>query len=202
MVYFNTVVHPFLLADNRHYTFYVVRILMLRHWSVKYLAIPTYLLCGWLVIFALGGTAKPRRGSIVATMQRTSGPDTVHVSFVIVWLISTTLSLVTAPLIEPRYFIIPWLIWRLQLPETPQQPTPQPVEAAPSRPNGSAHKPSESKLQISPTTRQQVLAMLSQYSPHIELAWYMVINLSTCWMFLYKSFTWPQEPGKEQRFLW
>ena len=77
MVYFNTVVHPFLLADNRHYTFYVVRILMLRHWSVKYLAIPIYLLCGWLVIFALGGTAKPRRGSVVATMQRVSGPDTV-----------------------------------------------------------------------------------------------------------------------------
>src|SRR2546423_2818274 len=52
-VHFNTIVHPFTLADNRHYVFYVFRIL-LRHPVVKYAAVPVYISCAWLVIHALG----------------------------------------------------------------------------------------------------------------------------------------------------
>ncbi|RMD41752.1 hypothetical protein DV735_g3348, partial [Chaetothyriales sp. CBS 134920] len=105
VVYFNTIVHPFILADNRHYTFYVFRIL--RQTWIRYAAVPIYLICGWLCIHALG---KP------AHQGKAPNEEDIRVGWVIVFLISTTLSLVTAPLVEPRYFLIPWLIWRMNLP--------------------------------------------------------------------------------------
>ncbi|RMZ84942.1 hypothetical protein DV738_g330, partial [Chaetothyriales sp. CBS 135597] len=55
VVHFNTIVHPFILADNRHYTFYIFRILQ-QTW-IRYAAIPIYLICGWLCISALGKPA-------------------------------------------------------------------------------------------------------------------------------------------------
>ena len=38
-VHFNTIVHPYTLADNRHYVFYVFKILR-RYPALKYLAVP------------------------------------------------------------------------------------------------------------------------------------------------------------------
>lgn len=39
-----TLVHPYLLADNRHYTFYIWRRVFGLHWLVRYLMIPAYAL--------------------------------------------------------------------------------------------------------------------------------------------------------------
>jgi hypothetical protein len=50
--HFNTIIHPFTLADNLHYVFYVFRILLL-HPAFKYAAIPVYITFAWLVINAL-----------------------------------------------------------------------------------------------------------------------------------------------------
>jgi alpha-1,2-glucosyltransferase len=36
----------------------------------------------------------------------------------------------------------------------------------------------------------------------VETAWFLIINLITGYVFLYKGFEWPQEPGKTQRFMW
>jgi alpha-1,2-glucosyltransferase len=227
-IHFNTIIHPFLLADNRHYTFYTVRLLLFSHPLTRCLAIPVYLVCGFLTIAALGGTARPRRGSVVAISRgRAETPDAVHVSWVLVWLMSTALSLVTAPLIEPRYFIIPWLVWRLHVPEvlpgaagrntttttTPQiQPTGQgmlspsvnhtynPDAKSPSQ------QPSITSASASASSRSSLLPLLqtflAQFAPHIEFLWYTVINMVTCYVFLYRSFTWKQEPGVEMRFMW
>jgi hypothetical protein len=51
-VHFNTIIHPFTLADNRHFVFYVFRIL-LRHPVFKYAVAPVYITCAWLVISVL-----------------------------------------------------------------------------------------------------------------------------------------------------
>ena len=204
LVQFNTVVHPFLLADNRHYTFYVIRLLILRHWIFKFVAIPIYLLCGWLTIAALGGTTKPRRGSVVAVSRGRAQPDTVHVSFVLVWLISTALSLVTAPLVEPRYFIVPWLVWRLHLPEVfPSQPQMETVDsfADPCDKSNGISKVLKTSTSLQ-ARLQHSLTRLAQYSPYLEFVWYTTINVATCWLFLYRPFAWKQEPGQEQRFMW
>lgn len=45
--------HPFLLSDNRHYTFYVWR-LYLFHPLLPYTFIPVYLACGWAWFLRIG----------------------------------------------------------------------------------------------------------------------------------------------------
>lgn len=46
--------HPFLLADNRHYTFYIWRRLFKFHFMVPYLLAPIYLACAWAWFLRLG----------------------------------------------------------------------------------------------------------------------------------------------------
>lgn len=87
---------------------------------------------------AAGSTATPRPTSQVATPQSYQGQQqigpqprrqfarlggrfaTSHIppatSTVALWLLTTTLSLCTAPLVEPRYFILPWIFFRLLVP--------------------------------------------------------------------------------------
>jgi len=245
IVHFNTIVHPFTLADNRHYVFYVFRLLLGIHPVVKYAAVPVYFLCGWAVISAFGfsttqtpprllqvPTAKPpsaaakpaakeepkeTRKSLRAKAKATSKRDkqqqpqlpqpkplspeafarmrehlmqrkpqrkeAPRVSSVLVWLAATALSLVTAPLVEPRYFIIPWVMWRLHLP-----PSPTPAALRQQRPADED---------------ERARADLATNAPKfLETAWFIAINAITGYVFLYQGFEWPQEPGKIQRFMW
>ena len=196
IVHFNTIIHPFTLADNRHYVFYAFRYTILRHPLIKYALAPIYLGCAWLAFLALAGPERPERPNVNTSTSKksikktaaTNGEqssifsppvekDTTNTSFVIIWLISTALSLMTAPLVEPRYFIIPWAIWRLHVPALPAN--------------------------ISETGRLKYWA----YAGHdhrlwLETFWFLAINVVTGWVFLYKGFEWPQEPGLVQRFMW
>ena len=129
VVHFNTIVHPFTLADNRHYVFYVFRWIILGNFFSKYLLVPVYFLCAWLVIAGLVRRRSQSASGMASTSQDTkqgrrrdsaddgfARPGRIRVSFVLVWLAATALSVITAPLVEPRYFILPWLIWYLHLP--------------------------------------------------------------------------------------
>ncbi|EZG17793.1 hypothetical protein H107_03617 [Trichophyton rubrum CBS 202.88] len=194
VVHLNTIVHPFTLADNRHYVFYVFR-LLLRHPMIKYAAAPVYLLCGWTTIaafnfpsadiFAEQISMTPAQGNESEESQRAqnkgsvSNKSSTRTSFVLIWLISTSLSLITAPLVEPRYFIIPWVIWRLHIAPLSRKKKDRPANEA--------------------TVRSSVLELLPLLT---ETAWYLLINLGTGYVFLYRGFDWPQEPGKTQRFMW
>lgn len=257
-IHFNTVVHPFTLADNRHYVFYVFRLLTRTHPAIKYTVAPIYFLYGWAVFTALGFSSttaaltpavppatvnaasnaqqqqaapptepKPKKNEkdskkskrkqaasqsspakepsrsqqtqvltpdIIAKIQthmlqrqRQLESQQIRVSFVVIWLAATALSLITAPLVEPRYFIIPWVMWRLHL---PRQPTPQVFrqqQKASGRPDG---------MEI-------LKAKLATDLPELlETMWFILINVVTGYVFLYKGFEWPQEPGKIQRFMW
>ena len=196
LVRFNTVVHPFTLADNRHYTFYVFRLLM-RPWWVKYAVAPIYVLCGWTCIQALGArqftntpsadssasksdTRLPDKSTTRARpLSLPDGTKSATTSFVLVWLATSALQLMTAPLVEPRYFILPWIFWRMHLPL--QQYRPAENESAPS-----------SKSNLAALDHRLVL----------ETAWLLLINVTTGYIFLNWEFAWPQEPGNVQRFLW
>ena len=196
IVNLNTVIHPFTLADNRHYTFYVFAILR-RHWLVKYTAVPVYYICAYLVLGALGGTKEMSSVSHEYT-RILYGDDTICVSFVIVWLIATSLSLIAAPLVEPRYFLIPWLTWRLAVPEyTPAS------EQTPRRLSFGKKAASDygSKPQVTAAIRS-VLTTAAAYSGWLELGWYLLVNQVTSYVFLYRGFEWPQDPGNVQRFMW
>lgn len=243
IVHFNTIVHPFTLADNRHYVFYAFRLLLGIHPAIKYAAVLVYFLCGWAVISAFGfstiqvpprllqvpSTAKPASpaAAFTATEQRKESrqslraarkttakkskpalqkpnpispevfariqehliqrqkqqPVSPRVSFVLVWLTATALSLVTAPLVEPRYFIIPWVMWRLHLPPSP------------TLSSSRQHPPSDES--------GRARADLATHAPKfLETLWFIAINAVTGYVFLYNGFEWPQEPGKIQRFMW
>lgn len=256
-IHFNTIVHPFTLADNRHYVFYVFRILTRYHPAVKYAVAPIYFLCAWGVLTAFGfSTPSPQTQvpvvptSVIdsatsqqsaqeqkskkkekerenkrkskAVTQKASSRETaaaqqrrqvltpeiiekiqahilqrqqrqeqqhIRVSFVLVWLISTTLSLITAPLVEPRYFIIPWVMWRLHL---PRQPTPE------------AYRVLEQQRPGVPRDEKQLFKakFFTDLPQVLETIWFIAINAITGYVFLYKGFEWPQEPGKVQRFMW
>lgn len=257
IVHFNTIVHPFTLADNRHYVFYVFRLLLGVHPAVKYGAVLVYFLCGWAIISAFGysvvqappqlmrvpastskpatpapkpaaaeepqGNRKERRAKAKEdkatskkeasskketaskknkqtqpdpqspealakvqehlTRRQNQQPNAPRVSFVLVWLAATALSLVTAPLVEPRYFILPWVMWRLHLPSTPI-----PALFRQKRPQDENEK-----------ARADIITNAPKF---LETAWFITINAVTGYVFLYKGFEWPQEPGKIQRFMW
>ena len=252
VVRYNTIVHPFTLADNRHYMFYVFRIL-LRHPLIKYLAVPIYVGCAWATLAALGGLptvrqanqrepgsrkrkvpgeepfppspqlnlgpmkrsksqesklSSPTVSGFSQRMTEISQQDDIplpspkkqkkqkkqvlgrRASFVLIWLLATALSVITTPLVEPRYSIVPWLIWRLNM------TTPRPEEDS---------SPAKRPDTVGERVLEALKAVLYERHDHrlwLETIWFYTINLVTGYIFLHWGFAWPQEPGKVQRFMW
>jgi alpha-1,2-glucosyltransferase len=91
--------HPFLLADNRHYTFYIWSKLFRRHELIKYGLIPVYLTCVYLFYRNLTLTGK-------------------SISWLIVYSICSFTVLVPQKLLEFRYFIVPFYLYRLNINQT------------------------------------------------------------------------------------
>ncbi|ORZ34088.1 DIE2/ALG10 family-domain-containing protein [Catenaria anguillulae PL171] len=92
-VHFLSYTHPFLLADNRHVTFYLWKNVMRAHWAAKYLLVPVYFMAGWFLYRRMGMD----QGSL----------------FISVYATAVALTLVPSPLVEVRYFILPALMYRL-----------------------------------------------------------------------------------------
>eukprot|EP00108_Taenia_solium_P010540 TsM_000316300 transcript=TsM_000316300 gene=TsM_000316300 len=88
----------FLHPDNRHYTFYLWSRLFRRYRSFRYTLAPVYLICGDYVCRGL-------RGGSLSEFLTSLG-----------YLMAVALVLIPAGLIEPRYFITPYVIWRLTRP--------------------------------------------------------------------------------------
>lgn len=107
-----TVVHPFLLADNRHYTFYIWK-RILSHSKSHWLMIPIYHFASWNIVDSL-----------------LSNKSQLSLSFVtvITFIISIVLTVVPSPLFEPRYYITPLIIFRLFISPTDHPSTRNLVE--------------------------------------------------------------------------
>ncbi|KAI7465651.1 hypothetical protein KC357_g7568 [Hortaea werneckii] len=185
VVWANTIVHPFTLADNRHYVFYVFRLLLRPSW-MRCAVIPVYVFCAWACIQALGGG--PLRSHRSPTNLLPDGEHSVTCSFVLIWLATSALQLITAPLVEPRYFILPWLFWRMHLPLR-----------SPSRMENRRASP---KTKNSTITSTQALWHDYDHRLWLETVWLLAINVVTGYIFLNWGYEWPQEPGKIQRFMW
>lgn len=208
VIYYNTIVHPFTLADNRHYVFYVFRRLT-RPAYMKYLVIPVYGTAAWAIIQTLGAPARlqvatPKDTTSGLEVKRTNPTDKpgppperpLHlnlavdqegapVSFVCFWLVTSALQLVTAPLVEPRYFILSWIMWRLRVPR--------------------AGNPGTGRARLSIGSWKKLkLRLWTEHDGRLwlETAWFLLVNAVTGYVFLYHGFEWPQEKGKVQRFMW
>ncbi|XP_041350519.1 putative Dol-P-Glc:Glc(2)Man(9)GlcNAc(2)-PP-Dol alpha-1,2-glucosyltransferase [Gigantopelta aegis] len=93
-----TYIHEYLLADNRHYPFYVWSKIYKRYENAKYVLIPVYLFGCWSVWDLL------RHKNIFW-----------KVSFLVCLLAAT----VPQKLLEFRYFIIPYIFFRLNMKPSP-----------------------------------------------------------------------------------
>ncbi|ORX88362.1 hypothetical protein K493DRAFT_236820 [Basidiobolus meristosporus CBS 931.73] len=91
-IYKFTFEHPFLLSDNRHYSFYVWKKIYRFHGAVRYLLSPVYLLASQL---------------LWQTFQE------LPVYWCLLYVVSISLALVPSPLLEFRYFILPFLMIRI-----------------------------------------------------------------------------------------
>lgn len=94
VVHFNTIAHPYLLADNRHYTFYIWHRWFARYDYAVYATIPVYV----YLLFSLYDNLK----------------DQNCVSFLLPYCLSTFLVLALQKMIEVRYFLVPYVILRLR----------------------------------------------------------------------------------------
>uniref|UniRef100_A0A1I7TR18 Dol-P-Glc:Glc(2)Man(9)GlcNAc(2)-PP-Dol alpha-1,2-glucosyltransferase n=1 Tax=Caenorhabditis tropicalis TaxID=1561998 RepID=A0A1I7TR18_9PELO len=130
--------HPYLLADNRHFTFYI--------WK-RFLALPS-LRCSFSPLYVLSATFLNK-----ATWH-------IHVFHKILFAVGCFFTLVPAHLFEMRYYIIPYVIWRL---------------------SATIHR------------HKSLLLM--------ELASQIAIFSVVFYLFLFRSFEWPNEPGVRQRFM-
>ncbi|XP_065878678.1 dol-P-Glc:Glc(2)Man(9)GlcNAc(2)-PP-Dol alpha-1,2-glucosyltransferase isoform X2 [Euphorbia lathyris] len=89
-VHFFSIAHPYLLADNRHYPFYLWRKIIKAHWLMKYILVPLYIY-SWFSIFSILGKVRQK-------------------IWVLAYFLATSAVLVPAPLIEFRYYTIPFYL--------------------------------------------------------------------------------------------
>ena len=207
VIKYNTLVHPFTLADNRHFTFYVFR-LLLKHPATKYLVAPVYFTLSFACIHALGGVESPKSSATpqsppatsrqvpTSTLRNQDSARSTRVSFAIIWLVTSALSLITAPLVEPRYFIIPWVIWRLNVPVPPEV-------YFPKRPTTSSRKQNTSSNDgLIPQIIERTVSLVQKHSLALETIWFLAINAGVGYIFLNWGFEWSQDKGVVQRFMW
>ncbi|KAG8439899.1 hypothetical protein GDO86_005892 [Hymenochirus boettgeri] len=133
-----TYVHKYLVADNRHYTFYVWKKIFQRHELIKYLLVSAYLFAAWSFTDSLKGKS---------------------VFWILMFFFCLLAATVPQKLLEFRYFIVPYLIFRLNIPI-----------------------PSSIRLLL-------------------ELLVYILVNVFTFYLFLHKTFRWPDNE-ETQRFMW
>ncbi|XP_036433242.1 dol-P-Glc:Glc(2)Man(9)GlcNAc(2)-PP-Dol alpha-1,2-glucosyltransferase [Colossoma macropomum] len=133
-----TFVHKYLLADNRHFPFYVWKRIFQKHHLVRFLLVPGYLFAAW---------------NFLDTLRSKS----------LFWILAFFVCLVAATvpqkLLEFRYFILPYLLYRVHVP-----------------------LPSLHRLLL-------------------EFGLYTVVNAATLYIFIYKTFHWPDSTAV-QRFMW
>ncbi|KAM0787311.1 hypothetical protein ACM66B_007085 [Microbotryomycetes sp. NB124-2] len=165
-----TIAHPFLLADNRHYAFYVWRKILNIHPRARSALAPIYLVSIKLVYDALASSA------------------TMALLELCLFVLSTCATLIPSPLIEPRYFIVPFVLLRLRL------STSAPSSCTETEPaNKNVHKT------VRGTNNHDLVVVA-------EGAWYLLIQVVTTGIFLWRPFKWDNPRNADEtglmRFMW
>lgn len=183
IIRFFSKVHPFILADNRHFAFYIFkRFLGNPSKLVKYLMMsPVYHFATYSYFEAMRPSEMvfenvapiPIKDPVDLPIQLT------HISWTAL-ILCTFVTVVPSPLFEPRYYILPYMFWRLFLTCNAE---PLWGEVMPA-PQGSP------PITVSSTKR---LAL--------ELFWFMVINFFTFYIFKNRPVVWEDEPFL-QRIIW
>lgn len=133
-----THVHRYLLADNRHFPFYVWKRVFQRHELARFALVPAYVFAGWNFLDSFRSRSLFWSLAFLACLAAATVPQ---------------------KLLEFRYFIVPYLLYRLHMP-----------------------LPSLPRLTL-------------------EFLLYSAVNAATLYLFIAKSFQWPDSTAA-QRFMW
>lgn len=95
IVHFNTLVHPYLLADNRHYVFYIWNRFYGKFIWFRYIMVPFYVFA-WYVILKVMYNRH-------------------DISLVLTYVPCTMIILATQKLLDFRYFFVPYVLFRLRI---------------------------------------------------------------------------------------
>lgn len=95
IVHYNTLIHPYLLADNRHYTFYIWKRFYQNIIWFRYIITPVYL----FGIYAIINSVYNKK----------------DVTFALFYIPCTIVVLILQKMIEVRYFLIPFIFLRSRI---------------------------------------------------------------------------------------
>ncbi|GAA5914511.1 hypothetical protein JCM8208_005375 [Rhodotorula glutinis] len=199
-----TIAHPFLLADNRHYTFYLWRRVINVHPFARYALAPGYLVAATLL------------------WQAFARARTLSLSSLVLLLGATTAVLLPTPLLEPRYFLVPMLVTRLYLVPGPGASSASTTASGAEVVEQVNHKRNHAALRRrrarstsppssvpSPSAQRLALAL--------EAALYLAVQAACIYLFVARPFRWEialgadgrglegrdeREVGRWQRFMW
>lgn len=101
-----TTAHPYLLADNRHYTFYIWQRTYQRYSWFKYSMIPIYYAFIWLIASRL---------QLALSKRMPNSSHAVRSLWILAFFGFTAATLIPSALLEFRYFIVPFTLLLLQL---------------------------------------------------------------------------------------
>jgi alpha-1,2-glucosyltransferase len=193
-----TLEHPYLLADNRHYVFYLWRRVVARHWAARYLLAPAYLYSWW----ALAEQLRRRHARL----------------WLLVLLACSALTLVPAWLLELR-----WAAAHAPLHLAPAAPPCAPATTGPSPPppppplagcrppaRPTLRPPSPHRTLPLHTPPRYFTVPFSLVLLHVPppapwrlratAAAYLAANLAVLYTFVARPFAWPD--GSVARFMW
>ncbi len=176
--------HPFIIADNRHYTFYIWRKLFKVHDYAKYVHIPVYLVC-MSALFKSLGTFIDHIFTVIWRMAHNSfAAHLIHSFDFAIWAICTVVALVPTPLMEFRYYIQSFYFLCLLTMNS------EFLSKAGNEGTKRAEKGSN------------VRDIWSGIPIFFNSLFYAIVNAVTIVVFLYFPFEWSWEPGMKQRFMW
>jgi alpha-1,2-glucosyltransferase len=173
---FLRIAHPFLLADNRHYTFYIWKNFFLRFNWFRFALIPVYLVSFYFCWNSLALSTNMTHSPFLAASRS---------AFRILFFFIVALCLIPTPLVEFRYFITPFYIYSLHL----HLCHPNANEQGPVDPS--------SLSTINPSLFVSKYDILSNIS---TILFYLLLNIASLYVFIYKPFIWPD--GSIARFMW
>ncbi|KAJ2895618.1 alpha-1,2-glucosyltransferase alg-10 [Zalerion maritima] len=288
IVKLNTLIHPFTLADNRHYMFYIFRYTIRRNSWLRYALLFPYwtalvnirrVLAGCQVVYKKQGDECPvsrqktngnglewlnspfmdldmrERNIVTASSQGKdngkqetpsdraadtnghdpsmafTGPSSPELtppttSTEAICLVATALSLITAPLVEPRYFILPWVFWRLHVPAwrmhdcggsssstSTSTSTSTTAATTTASSNNDTSTETASSTSITSWLESEIPSLVSlgqklDIRLFAETAWFLCINVATIYIFITRPFFWYDaegnlaDEGRMQRFMW
>ncbi|GME88419.1 transferase activity protein [[Candida] boidinii] len=173
-----TIIHKFLLADNRHLTFYLFKSVIHRSEYSSFYMAPIYHFSSYTIWKMLKKSSMNKNLNKTVNLKKSQDPRSITLGSPIIslmFLICILVTLIPSPLFEPRYFILPLIFFRILT-----NPNQEPLFGG--------------------------TYVLSELNAPLRLVldgiWNFMITQSIYIILSTYTFRWADQPGVEQRIIW